>query len=288
MYCSDCFDATLCIAVLHHLGSVDRRVAVIRELLRVTKPGGVIFLQAWAMEQDDASKRKFYEQDVMVPWRLQKQFLSPSSSSSSPDAVKDSGQELTTSQTEEGAGASTGGHTHSNSNSNTNNSTSSLPCKTKKKKKKESKKDCDAIDRTVNKKSYRSVHDKDHKEFAADEITNSVDGKKDLITYERYCHVYRKGELEDLCSCIPNCQIIESGWDKSNWFVQIKKIQDPRIILPKNCYYTHSKHEDAMVSRLENVGISDSLVDSGDTIETMHNIGIGISQPLPAINLRTL
>ena len=196
-----------------------------------------------------------------------------------------SSQEVTTSKAEDDTGANDG---QTNSNT-TSNSTSSLPCKTKKKKKKkENKKDCEAIDRTINKKSYRSVHDKDHKEFAEDEITNSVDGKKDLITYERYCHVYRKGELEDLCSCIPNCQIIESGWDKSNWFVQIKKIQDPRIILPKNSYYTHSKHEDVLVSRLENVDISDSLVDSGDTTDAMHNIGIGISQPLPAINLRTL
>jgi SAM-dependent methyltransferase len=37
---SDRFDAVLCIAVLHHLASVDRRMSLIRELLRICVCGG--------------------------------------------------------------------------------------------------------------------------------------------------------------------------------------------------------------------------------------------------------
>lgn len=56
---SDAFDATLCIAVLHHLGSVDRRIAVIRDLVRITRPGGYVLIQAWAFEQEATSRHQF-------------------------------------------------------------------------------------------------------------------------------------------------------------------------------------------------------------------------------------
>lgn len=65
------FDAVLCIAVLHHIATIDRRVSVIRELLRICRPGGRVMLQAWALEQEAHSKKKFDEQDVLVPWKLQ-------------------------------------------------------------------------------------------------------------------------------------------------------------------------------------------------------------------------
>ena len=68
---SDVFDAVLCIAVLHHIATIDRRVSVIRELLRICRLGGRVMLQAWALEQEVHSKKKFEEQDVLVPWKLQ-------------------------------------------------------------------------------------------------------------------------------------------------------------------------------------------------------------------------
>jgi ubiquinone/menaquinone biosynthesis C-methylase UbiE len=68
---SDIFDAVICIAVLHHMASIDRRVSVVRELLRICRVGGRVMLQAWAMEQESGSKKNFSEQDVLVPWKLQ-------------------------------------------------------------------------------------------------------------------------------------------------------------------------------------------------------------------------
>lgn len=34
------FDAAICIAVLHHIASVDRRISLIKELLRICRTGG--------------------------------------------------------------------------------------------------------------------------------------------------------------------------------------------------------------------------------------------------------
>ena len=126
---SNVFDAALCIAVLHHLSTVDRRIAVLRELLRITRFGGMIMLQAWALEQDETSRRNFDKQDVFVPWNLPKRFN--------------------------------------------------------------------------------------------DEGDDKV--------FQRYCHVYKEGELIDLCSSIPNCKLVDSGWDKGNWFVQLQKVEDDRL-----------------------------------------------------------
>jgi ubiquinone/menaquinone biosynthesis C-methylase UbiE len=65
---SEMFDYVLCIAVLHHLSTENRRKQGIDELIRVTKPGGVIFIQVWALEQPAKSKRQFNEQDSLVSW----------------------------------------------------------------------------------------------------------------------------------------------------------------------------------------------------------------------------
>ena len=42
-------------------------------------------------------------------------------------------------------------------------------------------------------------------------------------TYQRYYHLFIEGELEKLCTEIPACKIIRSGFDRDNWFVVLKK-----------------------------------------------------------------
>jgi len=150
---SDTFDAVICVAVLHHLASKDRRVAAIRELVRITRPGGKILIQAWAQEQAEESRHVFEEQDVLVPWRLQQRFFVPSGECPASAA----------------------------------NSFSDGPCQ--------------------------------HAE---------EDGQNGLV-FQRFCHVYKKGELEDLCSHVPCCKVTESGWDTGNHFVQLEKFADHRF-----------------------------------------------------------
>ena len=74
------FDYTLCVAVIHHLSTEERRIKAIEELIRVTKNGGLIFIHVWALEQnlmnenDDKKKGRkidFTEQENMVPWNKQ-------------------------------------------------------------------------------------------------------------------------------------------------------------------------------------------------------------------------
>lgn len=64
-------DFAISIAVIHHFSSRDRRLAAVRECLRVVKPqNGTVFIQVWALEQQQGSKRNFTEQDNFVSWKL--------------------------------------------------------------------------------------------------------------------------------------------------------------------------------------------------------------------------
>lgn len=61
------FDHTICIAVIHHLASHERRLKAIKEIIRITKTGGSMMILVWALEQSPADK-VFKEQDTLVEW----------------------------------------------------------------------------------------------------------------------------------------------------------------------------------------------------------------------------
>ena len=60
------FQAGICIAVLHHISTVERRVGLLREAARVLCSGAPLLCYAWAHEQD---KHKHDTQDVLIPWK---------------------------------------------------------------------------------------------------------------------------------------------------------------------------------------------------------------------------
>jgi tRNA (uracil-5-)-methyltransferase TRM9 len=45
-------DFSISIAVIHHFSTPERRLAAIKELVRITRPGGTILIFVWAMEQE--------------------------------------------------------------------------------------------------------------------------------------------------------------------------------------------------------------------------------------------
>ncbi|KAI0552726.1 uracil-5--methyltransferase TRM9 [Xylaria curta] len=66
-----CADFVLCIAVIHHMSTRDRRVDALRRLLECARrDGGQVLVYVWALEQ--SSSRRGWdvnsEQDQLVPW----------------------------------------------------------------------------------------------------------------------------------------------------------------------------------------------------------------------------
>jgi alkylated DNA repair protein alkB family protein 8 len=157
-------DAAICIAVMHHLSTKGRRIRCLAELARIVRVGGLINVQAWALEQESDSKRKFHGSDVLVPFNAQPKYLQAS-------AKNDTGLA---------------------SNRNT---------------------------ATVGK-------------GVAQMLSESYDGadfdnKKNLVIFQRYCHMYRCGELEELVAQIPTLQLIESAYEKGNHVVLLKVCGPP-------------------------------------------------------------
>ena len=68
-YKDNLFDYTLCIAVIHHLSTEEKRKKSIQELIRITKPGGKIMILVWAFEQESDSRRQFLTQENFVDWK---------------------------------------------------------------------------------------------------------------------------------------------------------------------------------------------------------------------------
>ena len=65
---TESIDNTICVAVIHHLDTEEQRSLAIKELIRITKPGGKIYIQVW-MNKDEKD-----EQDRFLKWNLRKHF----------------------------------------------------------------------------------------------------------------------------------------------------------------------------------------------------------------------
>ncbi|OHT01094.1 hypothetical protein TRFO_01670 [Tritrichomonas foetus] len=66
------FDHVICIAVIHHFASAERRIQCLKEISRILKVGGTAFVTAWAIEQK--SKEQYDQADQMIPWTIDKRF----------------------------------------------------------------------------------------------------------------------------------------------------------------------------------------------------------------------
>ncbi|KAL3265928.1 hypothetical protein HHI36_010117 [Cryptolaemus montrouzieri] len=67
----DVADACICIAVIHHLATEDRRLRAIKEIVRILKPGGSALIYVWAQDQFSNNQKSNYikddkKQDVQI------------------------------------------------------------------------------------------------------------------------------------------------------------------------------------------------------------------------------
>jgi tRNA (uracil-5-)-methyltransferase TRM9 len=93
-------DFVICIAVIHHLSTAERRRDGVRQLLECVRPGGKVLVYVWALEQ--GSSRRGWddgaEQDQLVPWVMKggSRFARQQQQSSTADGGQQSAQPDTT------------------------------------------------------------------------------------------------------------------------------------------------------------------------------------------------
>lgn len=165
-------DFAICIAVLHHLSTRERRVDGLRALLDCVHPrAGKVLVYVWALEQG-SSRRGWDEgtadQDQLVPWVMkqqQQQQKSKKTSNKKAPKKKEKGEETGVQGGEEAEVAVV-------------------------------------------------VDAEKEKEIL--EVQKGVSGGD--TTYQRYYHLYRKGELEEDARTAGG-EVLDSGYDRDNWWV---------------------------------------------------------------------
>ncbi|CAB1097104.1 unnamed protein product [Ectocarpus sp. CCAP 1310/34] len=223
-YRSGVFDAAISIAVLHHFssevhGSVlfalsivgeecsnisvphhatkVRRLRALTELCRLVRPGGRLLVYAWAIEQEQDSRRSFAAQDVLVPWHLadhhnRSQGRGTDDDGSSGNTMKggqESEEPATANVERSGAsalakGTEDGAVAAGDSKSHAGGVVAPTP--------------------TAPRHGVR---------------VDGVAGTAGSVVYQRYCHVYAEGELEGLVERVDGLRLVENYYDRSNWCV---------------------------------------------------------------------
>jgi len=50
----------------------------------------------------------------------------------------------------------------------------------------------------------------------------TINQEKHTVVYQRYCHVYKEGELEALFERVSGCEVVASYFDFGNWCVEVR------------------------------------------------------------------
>ncbi|KAK1314127.1 hypothetical protein QJS10_CPA06g00871 [Acorus calamus] len=210
-------DATISIAVLHHLSTDSRRRKAIEELVRVVRKGGLVLVTVWAVEQEDKS--------LLTKWtplshRYDEEWIGPSSPRVRSSPASNSLERIPESDENGCQGVNQLKH----------ESVWNLePCK-----KKTLVEDSPTNHKKNDLQSHQEYFVPWHLPYHRAEVTGASaialenglakkDDKKGTVVYNRYYHVFIEGELERLVSGIDNAFVVERFFDKSNWCIILQK-----------------------------------------------------------------
>ncbi|NXN23477.1 ALKB8 protein, partial [Nycticryphes semicollaris] len=209
--CSGSCDACISIAVIHHFSTAERRLATIRELVRLLRPGGTALIYVWAMEQEYKNQKSKYlkekigskdPEEEINTGMAQRPLSGQMPGSSSQDAACSS--QLLHDSKDEGCDAKPVAD-------------SRLPVHT----------------------NRTSFHSQDllvpwHLKGGPKKKGGSTDtvlfpaGSKESQelspVFHRYYHVFCEGELEATCRSLDGVRVQKSYYDQGNWCVVLEKL----------------------------------------------------------------
>uniref|UniRef100_A0A4W3JDD6 tRNA (carboxymethyluridine(34)-5-O)-methyltransferase n=1 Tax=Callorhinchus milii TaxID=7868 RepID=A0A4W3JDD6_CALMI len=198
-------DACISIAVIHHFSTQDRRLAAIKEIARLLRPGGKALLYIWAMEQEyHKVKSKYLKESKVTPEETQSHGTEMPTPTNSSHKSKDSNEmdarcfEPSTWVTKD----PTVKLNHAKLSVHKNRTA------------------FDSQDLLV------PWHLKDgcKRDQKNDRLScQPLAGSRALPTFHRYYHVFSEGELEKLCKNLSSIRIVHSYYDQGNWCVIIEK-----------------------------------------------------------------
>ncbi|KFO14208.1 Alkylated DNA repair protein alkB 8, partial [Balearica regulorum gibbericeps] len=204
-------DACISIAVIHHFSTAERRLATIRELARLLRPGGMALIYVWAMEQEYKNQKSKYLKEK--------------------NASKDKDEEINTGMAQRPLCDQM-----PDSSSQDSACSDRLPDDSK-------DEDCDAksvADSRLPVHTNRtSFHSQDllvpwhlkgstkKKGESGDTVSfpaGSKEQKELSPVFHRYYHVFCEGELEAACRSLDGVRVQKSYYDQGNWCVVLQKL----------------------------------------------------------------
>ncbi|GAB1601684.1 DNA repair alkB homolog 8-like [Argonauta hians] len=219
---SNTFDASICIAVIHHLSTNERRLQAVKELVRVLCPGGLALIQVWAFEQEkDKQESKYIKKKSSSNQKDISSVSEECSSVSHNNSLSDIMADVKLKEDSSSIEPKLLSPTHS-SNASDCSLSSDNPLSIC-----DSHEDALKLTVHVNRTSFTQQDllvpwTKKVKKTSTDVTTQA----KDSVVY-RYYHVFRDGELNQLCHNIGNVEVVNYYYDEGNWCIVLKKLGSP-------------------------------------------------------------
>ncbi|NWI25911.1 ALKB8 protein, partial [Sula dactylatra] len=200
-------DACISIAVIHHFSTAERRLATIRELARLLRPGGTALIYVWAMEQEYKNQKSKYLKEKNGSKDKEEEMSQRPLSDQMPDSSSQNSacsDRLLNDSKDEGCDAKpvTDSRLHVHTNRTSFHSQDLLVpwhLKSGTKKKGES----------VESVLFPAV---------------SKESQELSPVFHRYYHVFCEGELEAACRSLDCVRVQKSYYDQGNWCVVLEKL----------------------------------------------------------------
>ncbi|XP_043976190.1 alkylated DNA repair protein alkB homolog 8 [Gambusia affinis] len=214
---TDSCDACISIAVIHHFSTQERRLAAVRELVRLLKPGGQALIYVWAYEQEYNKQKSKYLKDHNKPQNGEK-------TKAKPEEAQEPHEEpsiLTTSHLDNNYTGGlkddskmTEGKLSVHTNRTAFNSQDLLVPWHLKGRKTQGEEEFSSGLHTANNPDSKLSPSVD---------TSQVPGGSSVPVFHRYYHVFQQGELEQLCIEVTGVKVQTSYHDQGNWCVILQK-----------------------------------------------------------------
>uniref|UniRef100_A0A3B5ASM3 tRNA (carboxymethyluridine(34)-5-O)-methyltransferase n=1 Tax=Stegastes partitus TaxID=144197 RepID=A0A3B5ASM3_9TELE len=189
-------DACISIAVIHHFSTQERRLAAVRELVRLLKPGGRALIYVWAFEQEYNKQKSKYLKDTN---KENHNNHSPTKNTSE-DSQEPRGK------------SSIHVSSHLEDSCRPDGSMSDV-----------SKVSDGKLSVHTNRTAFNTQdllvpwHLKEGKKREDEESGDSAP------VFHRYYHVFQQGELEQLCGQVAGVTVQSSYHDQGNWCIILEK-----------------------------------------------------------------
>ncbi|KAK6024579.1 methyltransferase domain protein [Ostertagia ostertagi] len=195
-------DAVLNVSVLHHLSTATRRKAALEECARCLRPGGRMLAYVWAYEQPNGS---FPSQDLLVPWNLSEIPINDSVNTSTVYVCEARWNPLLVSPPPAAPKFLP-------------NAKQSLITGVKRW--------SPMLGRrlaTLLISVEEQLADEITQKILHEALTETMASLRE-VTFYRFYHVFRKGELESLVHSIPSLSVVHSSFEHGNWCVVVEKV----------------------------------------------------------------